>query len=269
MEPDPGACHRYLKKLQPVMSNPLKDKNIIITGATRGIGVGIAYELALLGANLTLGYLENDGAAQALKQQLSEKFHTPVLFKGDMTNPDGASGIVKAAFDSHNHVDALVSNLGPFLWKLIAEMSVDEWDHMIRANLSAHFYLVRELLPQMRERKEGNFVFIGGVGSGGITGHPRSSAYNSAKVGLAEFVRTLAIEEGPHGIRANMIAPGVIDNGEYTDGYKERIVEEIPLGYVGEPADIGKAVAWLLSPDSRYVTGAIIDISGGYHLTMR
>ncbi len=250
-------------------SSLLKDTSVIITGATRGIGVGIANELARLGARLTLGYLENDDAAHELKQQLSEKFHTPALFKGDLTSPEGASGIVKSAMDAFGRVDALVSNLGPFLWKLITEMSVDEWDHMVRANLSAHFFLVRELLPHMHERNEGNFVFIGGVGSGQITGHPRSSAYNSAKVGLAEFVRTLAIEEGPHGIRANMIAPGVIDNGEYTDGFKERIVEEIPLGYIGEPEDIGKAVAWLLSPDSRYVTGAIIDISGGYHLTMR
>ena len=251
------------------MTFSLKTKSIIITGATRGIGVGIAHVLARLGVNLTLGYLQDDGGATALKTQLADKYSDPVLFKGDLTAPDGASGIVQTAIDAFGQVDALVSNLGPFLWKPIAEMSAAEWDHMIRANLSAHFYLVRELLPSMRERKSGNLIFTGGIGSGSITGHPRASAYNAAKVGLAEFVRTLSIEEGPNGIRANMIAPGIIDNGEYTDGYKERIVDEIPLGYIGQPEDIGNAVAWLLSDESRYVTGAIIDVSGGYHLTMR
>jgi len=243
--------------------------SIIITGATRGIGAGIAAQLASRGARLTLGYLERDEPALALKENLENEGAHVALFKGDLATIEGAKGIVAVAEEAYGRVDALVSNLGPFLWKPIAEMSPREWDRMIQVNLSAHFYLVRELLEGMRERGCGDFIFIGGVGSGLVTGHPRASAYNAAKVGLAEFMKTLAVEEGPMGIRANMIAPGIIDNGEYTEGFKKRIVDEIPLGYIGRPTDIVHAVAWLLSPESAYVTGSVIDVSGGYHLAAR
>jgi len=254
---------------QPKSHPPISEMSVIITGATRGIGAGIALKLARLGASLTLGYLDRDDQALSFKASLERENPNILLHKGDLTTATGAGGIVRAAIARYGRVDALVSNMGPFLWKSIAETSQQEWDHMIAANLSSHFYLVSQLLGAMRERGWGNFVFIGGVGSGQVTGHPRAAAYNAAKVGLAEFMRTLAIEEGPNGIRSNMIAPGVIDNGEYTDGFKERIVGDIPLGYVGQPDDIANAVAWLLSSDSGYVSGAIIDVSGGYHLTMR
>ena len=243
--------------------------SVIITGATRGIGVGIAEKLSSMGASLTLGYLENDITASQLEEKLSETNLNVTLFKADLTDPSGAAGIVAHANDKFGQVDALVSNLGPFLWRAVSEMSVDEWDGMIKANLSAHFYLVRELLPIMHKRKAGNFIFIGGVASGSIIGHPNATAYNSAKVGLAEFMRGLAIEEGPNGIRSNMIAPGIIDNGDYTYGFKERIINEIPAGYVGQPSDIANAVEFLLSPDSGYITGSVLDVSGGYHLRIR
>jgi len=254
-----------MKKPLPEIS----ELSVVITGATRGIGVGIAEKLSSEGAKLTLGYLENNDAAVELHTKLGETNSDTTLFKGDLTDPSGAKGIIEHALEKFGHVDALVSNLGPFLWRGVSEMSIEDWDGMIKANLSAHFYLVKELLPRMQSRGYGNFIFIGGVGSGQINGHARATAYNSAKVGLAEFMRGLAIEEGPNGIRANMIAPGIIDNGEYTGGFKEKIVDEIPLGYVGQPGDIGNTVKWLLSPESHYLTGAIIDVSGGYHLTIK
>jgi 3-oxoacyl-[acyl-carrier protein] reductase len=247
----------------------ISEMSVIITGATRGIGAGIASMLASRGVRLTLSYLSKDKEANALREQLEKYRAQVVLFKGDISNPQTAKALIETASEKYGRVDALVGNLGPFLWREIADTSVDEWNQIIGANLSAQFYLVRELIHGMRERGFGNFIFIGGVGSGQITGHPRASAYNTAKVALAEFMRTLAIEEGPNGIRANIIAPGIIDNGEYTEGFKERIVNEIPLRYVGQPEDIANAVIWLLSPESRYVNGAMIDVSGGYHLTIR
>jgi len=247
----------------------ISDLSVIITGATRGIGVGISGKLSALGAKLTLAYIEHDQHALNLEAELTATNPHVTIFKGDLTDPPAVKGLVEYALDKFGHVDALVSNMGPFLWRSVGEMSVGDWDYMVKANLSAHFYLVRELLPSMKKRGHGSFVFIGGVASGLIIGHPRATAYNSAKVGLAEFMRGLAIEEGPNGIRSNMITPGIIDNGEYTDSFKDRIVEEIPLRYIGQPTDIANAVAWLLSPESHYINGAIIDVSGGYHLTIR
>jgi 3-oxoacyl-[acyl-carrier protein] reductase len=244
---------------------PIGEQSIIITGATRGIGAGITRELAKRGARLTLGYLDMDDPALKLKDEL-EKHTRVVLHKGDTTTPEGAEAIVKTAIETYGEVNALVSNLGPFLYKSIEEMDMHDWDKMIRSNLSAHFYLVKHLLPSMRTAGDGHFIFIGGVGSSLIMGHPKGSAYNAAKTGLAEFMRTLAVEEAPHGVRANMICPGIIDNGEYSENFRNRIVADIPLGYIGEPQDIANAVAFLLSPESRYITGAIIDVSGGYHL---
>ena len=242
------------------------DLSVIITGATRGIGAGIAEKLSSHGANLTLGYLEKDESAHSLLKKLTKENPNIILHKDDMSTPDGARGITKAARDRFGRIDVLVSNLGPFLYRSIADTSTDEWDIMIASNLSAHFYLVKELLPEMTARGGGNFIFIGGVGSGEVRGHRMSAAYSAAKTGLANFMKSLAAEEAGHGIRSNMIAPGIIDNGEYSEGFRERIVNDIPLGYIGESSDIANVVAWLMSNESRYVTGTVIDVSGGYHI---
>jgi len=252
-------------------NNPaLNEMTAIVTGATRGIGAGICRILAGCGVKLTLGYLDKDPPAHDLSEELKSVFNADILLhKADISDSEGAKGIVRATKARFGRVDALVSNMGPFLYRPVSETTVKEWDTMISVNLSTHFYLVRELLPPMHEQGYGNFVFIGGVGSGQVTGHARASAYNAAKTGLAEFMRTLAIEEGPSNIRANMITPGIIDNGEYSDGFRQRILGDIPLGCIGQPEDIGYAVKWLLSAEARYVTGAIIDVSGGHHLTFR
>jgi len=242
--------------------------SVIVTGGTRGIGAGITKALCDSGALLTIGYQSDHQAAEKFTGELESCAGEVHAVSTDLTTMDGAITIVESALERYSIVDTLVSNMGPFLWRRISNTTPEEWDRMIAANLSSHFYLVSNLLPVMHENNKGNFIFIGGVGSGFITGHPLASAYNSAKVALAEFMRTLAIEEGPNGIRSNMIAPGIIDNGEYTDSYKERIPDEIPLRTIGEPDDIANAVKWLLSSESRYVNGSIIDVSGGYHLTI-
>ncbi|MCX6646691.1 MAG: SDR family oxidoreductase [bacterium] len=240
--------------------------SVVITGATRGIGAGIAGKLASHGAKLTRGYLKNNEPAITLQKNLSVSNPDIVLHKGDLSTPDGARAIIETARGKFGRVDVLVSNLGPFLYRSIAETSPNEWDSIVVTNLSTHFYLVKELLPEMKQRGKGNFIFIGGVGSGQVRGHRMSAAYSAAKTGLANFMKSLAAEEARNGIRSNMIAPGVIDNGEYSDGFRERIVKEIPMGYIGEPSDIANAVMWLMSDESRYVTGAVIDVSGGYHI---
>lgn len=240
--------------------------SVVITGATRGIGAGIAEMLSNLGAKLTIGHLERDEPALELLNKLKKNNPNVILHKCDLSTPDGARAIIEAANREFGKVDVLVSNLGPFLYRSIDETTIEEWDLMVATNLSTHFYLVRELLNGMRERKYGNFIFIGGVDSGQVRGHRKSAAYSAAKTGLADFMKSLTAEEAGNGIRSNMIAPGIIDNGEYSNGFRERIVTEIPMGYIGEPSDIANAVAWLMSDESRYVTGTVIDVSGGFHI---
>jgi 3-oxoacyl-[acyl-carrier protein] reductase len=251
--------------MSDVNQSRISGLSVIVTAGTRGIGEGISRELARRGMSLTLSYLDRDEQALKVCHEL-EELTTMQLYKGDLTSAEGAGELVRKAIEKFGKVDALVSNLGPFLYKSIVDTSVEEWDMMIKANLSSHFYLVKALLSHMRERKSGNFVFVGGVGNDLIKGHAKSSAYYAAKIGLGDFVRSLAIEEAGNGIRANMVSPGVIDNGEYSEGFRKRIIDEIPVGYMGEPKDIANMVGYLMSEEARYITGAIIDVSGGYHL---
>ena len=121
---------------------PISDLSVLITGATRGIGAGISEKLSSLGAKLTLGYIEHDQHALDLEAELTASNPNVTIFKGDLTDPSAVNGLVEHAVGKFGHVDALVSNMGPFLWRLVGEMSVGDWDYMVKANLSAHFYLV-------------------------------------------------------------------------------------------------------------------------------
>jgi len=160
-------------------------------------------------------------------------------------------------------LDFLIHNAGPFEMGSVADMPPEKWDYIVAANFSAAFHMTQACIGELRKSDYPCIIYIGGVNTGVIAAKRKTAAYSAAKAALAVLMRTVAAEEGPNGIRANMVCPGYIDTGEYSENFKKKAIDEIPLRRLGTPDDVAAPVCWLLTREASYVTGAIIDAGGG------
>jgi NAD(P)-dependent dehydrogenase (short-subunit alcohol dehydrogenase family) len=240
-----------------------KGRRALITGSTSGIGFAIARRLAAGGADIILNYQQDDDHAGEAVREIKAMGVKCAGIRADISIPEECRRLAKEAIHDLSGLDFLVHCAGPFAMGSIADMPETNYQYIVDANFTSAFHLTQECIPSLRKSKNGNIVFIGGVNSGSFTVKANMAAYYSAKAALVVFMRTVAVEEAPNGIRANMVSPGFIDNGSYTDEFKEKSIGEIPLGRFGEPDDVAAPVAWLLTEDAGYVTGSIIDAGGG------
>ncbi len=234
-------------------------KVAIITGASRGIGRECAKILARNGITVIASYNKSEKQARSLKEELKKENIEIDIFKADVTNKYEIKQMVEYVLQKYGKIDVLVNNAGISQIKLFTDITDDDWENMIKTNLSSVFYMTREVLPNMIHNKNGCIINISSVW--GITGASCEVHYSAAKAGVIGMTKALAKEVGPSNIRVNTIAPGVIDtdmNKDLTKEELQELEEEIPVKRIGKPEDIANCVKWIVN--DAYITGQTIQI---------
>jgi NAD(P)-dependent dehydrogenase (short-subunit alcohol dehydrogenase family) len=242
-----------------------QDRVVIVTGAARGIGLRIARAFTQEGARLAALDVDAPGL-DALAREVGAGGDVLAL-KTDVTVDAEVRQAAQAVLERWSRIDILVNNAGGFpVIKPTEAIEDEEWDSIVRFNLTSAFLCARAVLPAMKQRRYGRIVNLSSiVGRGGAV--TVSSHYAAAKAGVLGFTRHLAREVGPDGITVNAVAPGSVATERFnslrTPEQVRRMTEAIPLGRVAEPEEIAEAVLFLASDAARYVTGATLDVNGG------
>jgi 3-oxoacyl-[acyl-carrier protein] reductase len=238
----------------------------LVTGASRGIGLAIAVELARQGARVVGTATSNDGA-RAIGSQLAA---LPAGGRGVLLDVCDGDSIAAAIDDIHRNEGApsiLVNNAGVTRDNLLLRMQQTDWDTIIETNLSAIFRMSKACLRGMLKARRGRIVNIGSVI--GSMGNAGQANYAAAKAGLIGFTKALAREVGSRNITVNAVSPGFIDTDmtrAMSEAQRQALLEQIPLQRLGEPADIAAAVVFLASPAGAYITGATLHVNGGMYM---
>ena len=233
----------------------LEGKNALVTGASRGIGRAIALELAAAGASVIVGYRSGADEAEAVAKEAGGR-----AVAADVSDADGAAQLVGDA----GELDILVNNAGLTRDGLIARMPDADWRDVIETNLSSVFYTCRAAARSMMKRRSGAIVNIASVV--GLRGNPGQTNYSASKAGIIGFTKALARELGSRGVRANVVAPGYVHSrltDEISEEMRALMLQNTPLGRLGEPEDIAGAVRFLCSDAAAYITGEVLLVDGG------
>jgi len=235
-------------------------KYALITGASGGIGRSIARQLALDGYGLFLHYYRNKLRVEALCQELGV---WSTAIRADLATRDGVEQLI-AQID--RPLDAIVHVSGNSYYGLITDMTDEEVQRIVQLHLTSPVLITKKLLPPMIRKKSGNIIVISSIW--GLTGASCEVVYSMVKGGQNTFVKALAKEVAPSGIRVNAVAPGAIRTEmlqSFSEADLENIAEEIPLGRIGEPNEVAQTVSFLLSEASSYITGQVISVNGGWY----
>lgn len=241
----------------------LQGKTAIITGATRGIGKGIAEIFAKEGAEIAFTYAGSVDKAKALEEELS----TITKVKGyqsDASDYDAAQKLVDDVMAEFGKVDILVNNAGITKDNLMLRMSKEDWDTIIKVNLDSVFNLTKAVIKPMMKAKAGSIINMTSVV--GVKGNAGQANYAASKAGVIGFTKSVALELGSRNIRCNAIAPGFIET-EMTAALDEKTVqgwrEGIPMKRGGHPEDVANACVFFASEMSSYITGQVLNVDGG------
>jgi 3-oxoacyl-[acyl-carrier protein] reductase len=242
---------------------PLEGKLALVTGASRGIGYAIALELAAQGAAVAGTSTSNSGADQ-ISRILAQHGFKGRGFVLNVTDEPQMERVLDAAQTEFGRLYALVNNAGITRDNLLMRMKDGEWDDIMETNLKAVFRLCRLCLRDLIRAREGRIINL--VSVSGEMGNPGQTNYAAAKAGVIGFSKSLAREIGSRNVTVNCVAPGFIDTDmtrAITEAQRQALVQHIPLGRFGQPADVAGAVAFLASPSAAYITGMTLDVNGG------
>jgi NAD(P)-dependent dehydrogenase (short-subunit alcohol dehydrogenase family) len=237
----------------------------IVTGASGGIGAGIALRFAAAGASVVVHHRTGVDAATVVVEQITRAGGTAVSLAAELTDEAEVGGLIRRSEEQFGPVDILVNNAGQnFPLNPITAISLPEWRAMFRDNIDSTFLCTRAVVPGMRDRGHGAIVNIGSISAS----NPASdhSHYNSAKAAVLVFTRSCAQELGPFGIRVNSVSPGLIHKDGIEEAWPEgveRWQSRAPLRRLGEPDDIADACLFLASPAARWITGHNLVVDGG------
>lgn len=243
-------------------------KVALITGSAKGLGKLTALTLADKGFDIIINYVKSQQEALELKTMIEYKGVRCLAIQADIARSDEVVKMVATIVDEWGGIDILVNNAGPFVRerRVFVDYSTEEIDYYMRGNLLGVMELDHLVLPMMRAKKWGRVIHFGFGHAAEARGWPHRAVYAAAKVGLVSFTKTLAVEEAIHGITVNMICPGDIHgtNKEKMIHEVEHLIdEESPRGRPGTGEDIARVIAFLCLPDSDFITGNIMDVSGG------
>jgi 3-oxoacyl-[acyl-carrier protein] reductase len=237
----------------------LEGKVAIVTGGTRGIGRAIVEHLAAAGARVALTYASNSAAADAMAD--GDRI---LAYQGDAADSGRATEIVKDVRSQLGRIDILVNNAGITRDKLLVRMSETDWDTVLDANLKSLYNYSRPAVTAMLKQRSGTVLNISSIS--GITGMPGQSNYSASKAGMIGFTKALAKEVARAGITVNALALGFIDTdmtSGLADEYKEKALEQIPLGRYGKVDEIAGIARFMVSAEAAYITGQVIQVDGG------
>jgi 3-oxoacyl-[acyl-carrier protein] reductase len=242
----------------------LTGKAALVTGGSRGIGRAIAHRLATQGADVAFSYRGNETAAKDAAAEIEALGRTAVAIQGDVSDPDSAEAVVKAALDAFGKIDILVNNAGITRDDLIMRMSIDAFREVLETNLFGAFYMTKAVTRPMLKAKGGRIVNITSVS--GQAGQMGQANYSSAKAGLIGLTKATARELASRSITCNAVAPGFVLT-ELTSSLPEalqaQLIERTPLGRFGTTEEIASAVAFLASDEASYITGQVLAVDGG------
>jgi 3-oxoacyl-[acyl-carrier protein] reductase len=236
----------------------------LVTGASRGIGAAIAERLARDGARV-IGTATTAAGAAAISAHLEASGGRGAVL--DVGKPESIEALLKDIEATEGTVGILCNNAGITRDNLLVRMKQQDWDAVLDTNLASVFRLSKAVLRGMMKARKGRIVSITSVV--GLTGNPGQANYAAAKAGIIGFTKSLAREVGSRGITANAIAPGFIDTDmtrALAEAQRSALNAQIPLGRLGQPADIAGAVAFLCSPDGAYITGETLHVNGGMYM---
>jgi len=241
----------------------LEGKVAIITGATRGIGKGIAEVFAAHGAEVAFTYAGSVDKAQELENTLS-KLTKVKAYQSDASDYDAAQKLVEDVIAEFGKVDILINNAGITKDNLMMRMSKEDWDKVIRVNLDSVFNLTKAVVKPMMKARSGSIINMTSIV--GVKGNAGQANYAASKAGVIGFTKSIALELGSRNIRCNAIAPGFIET-EMTAALDEKTVqswrEGIPLKRGGQPEDVANACVFFASEMSSYVSGQVLNVDGG------
>jgi 3-oxoacyl-[acyl-carrier protein] reductase len=236
----------------------------LITGGAKGIGRGIALDLAARQWKIAICYRTSESDAQRTVQEIEQRGGTGMAIRCDVSDPAAAKALVSQVEKEWGRIDVLINGAGPYHRVNLFDETVEGWNEMFDGNLHPIFYLTQAVAPGMKSRKAGRIVNFSMANADQMEAQPDVTAHYIAKAGVLILTRAFAKLLAPYGITVNAISPGFIDSGSAPPQELAAMTKRIPAGYIGTVEDTVAAVRYLLSDEARYVNGANIQISGGW-----
>jgi 3-oxoacyl-[acyl-carrier protein] reductase len=237
------------------------------TGASRGIGKEIALTLGRAGIRVAVSYHTSRQAAQRVVSALQSLGSEGLAIPTDVTVPERVKDLVSKVVRQFGRLDILVNNVGEFKWKTVMDSTAEEWQDMLASNLYSVFHTSKAALHIMRGQRWGRVINLGSVGAERAFGQAKISAYSAAKAGMVALSRSLALEEARYGITVNVVNPPIIDDSDLSLEEAERVTDaRFPAGRPPTGRDVAEAVKFFASEEASFITGQVLNVSGGWML---